>query len=661
MAKQNTWAIEGQFDIFEYMASFPTIEQQKKAESVLSGPVSFSDIKTKILSSAEEYLKKGERLTTLAKERFGEMIKELSFSDVEEKLFNIKVSSYSVSGCLVPKIATTVIRPLLKTLTTCDGDDNSLKMIKSLVDYDVDIKLVDLDGELGYMDRCSATFRLRKKSNKLLKLTLKEEGFRELEVYGLQFNAHTKGDKNVLFKDRSQLGDVAEILAWLVCFTQFNRAMLDDELKPVIEEKLMRNSIGVEGHSEGMIKAVIARNTSPYVWADDYDSIRDLYEDKKTLIGIPLQKTRQPSEASIEMICSMLHVDLDSVRRDIEMSYSTVQGRNKLEIAEKGIPYMYVLTRELDFVFMAIDPINWVRNTGKKLVYSSFLSPCTSVELYDEQNNANYQPITWPEPSVYGGSKGELLSVVGEVLELVFQNYKEKVETLNYLKETKSRAKVYQTKKNIPEKTVKMMQESVLNNYFGYVELDESCDLEKISILTEQFIAFKETYLNKVDTKKVQIRFRKLGNYKAAGLYFPHLGCLCVDVRNPDSFTHEYAHCIDNTIGRSGKNLSDEADFYCCYSAYRRAFNDAVRKSLTAKDVLKGKYNESYYLQKTEAFARCFEMYVSRVLGVQNSICKPDSKMDFAYPFDEKLEAEINKYYKVLFEQLHDNEEETAA
>jgi len=659
MAKRNTWAIEGQLDLFEYMASLPTLEQLKAAENVQSEPISFSDKKAQILSSVEEYLQKGERLTTLAKERFGEMVKQLSFSEVEEKLFNIKVNGYSVNEHLVPKIATTVIRPLLKSLTTFDENDKAYQMIKSLVDYDIELRKAVFDGDLGYMDRNYATNRLRRKSNQILKFTLKEEGYRNLEVYGLQLNAHTGRDKNLLFKDRTQMGDIAEIIAWLVCFTQFNKAMYNDELRPVIEEKLL----GERWNNQFIIKGVVAKNTSPYTWSQDYEDIRSLYEAKKSLIGIPLQKTRRPSDDAIKMICSMLGVEVDSVRTDIDMSYSSVQDRNRLEISEKGIPFMYVLTKELDFAFMAIDPINWVRNTGRKLVYSSFLSPCERVERYAQQNDPDYQPLTWPEPSggLYSGVKGNLLVTISNVLELVFQNYKEKVETLNYLKETKSRAKVYQTKKNIPEKVVKMMQECVFNNYFGYVELDESCDLEKIALLADQFIAFKETYLNKVDTTKVQIRFRKLGNYKAAGLYFPHIGCLCVDVRYPDSFIHEYGHCIDNTVGPKGKNLSDEADFYRCYSAYRSAFYNAVHKSATAKDTLKGKYNDKYYLMKTEAFARCFEMYVTRTLGVQNSICKPDSKIDFAYPYDDRLMEEINKYFKDLFEMLHENEEVAAA
>ena len=237
MAKKFTWDVEGQLDLFEYMKSLPTPEQKKSAENVLSNkPLSFSEKKAAILSSAKEYLEKGERLTTLAKERFGEMVKFLSFSEAEEKLFNIKVNSYSIEGTLVPKIATTVVRPLLRQLTTFDKEDKALSTLKSMIDYDISIEKVENTGDLAYMDKCGATARLRRKSDKQLKLTLKEEGYNDLVVYGLWLNAHPQNYKNVLFKDHSQMGDIAEIIAWLICFTQYNRAMNNEDFETAVIE-----------------------------------------------------------------------------------------------------------------------------------------------------------------------------------------------------------------------------------------------------------------------------------------------------------------------------------------------------------------------------------------------------------------------------------------
>lgn len=659
MAKKSCWDIEGQMDLFSYMAEMPTKEQKKAARNVLSEPISFADKKAKILSSAEEYLKKGERLTTLAKERFGEMVKLLTFSETEEKLYNIKVNDYDIKSSLVPKIATTVVRPLLKALTSFDENDEALKTLKALVDYDIDIRRVYVDGELAYMDRCGAVYKLKRKSDKLLKLTLKEEGFRNLEIYGFWLNAHPKRSKNVMFKDYSLMGDIAEIIAWLICFTQFNRAMVNDDLKPAIEKKLQNYQVD----ALLLLKKLIVKDTFEGKWADGYKDIRTLFEAKEAYFGIPLQKRRQPSESAVSEVCKILGYDEDKVVRDSNTSYESMIDRNRLEVADKDRPLMYVLTSDIDLAFLAIDPINWTRNVQKKLCYNRFLTPLMKEERYEQQNNPEFAPFVWPEPcnSLYGGATECVIRIMKQVLELVFENYKEKVNTLNYLKETKSRAKVYQTKKNIPEKVVKMMQESIFNDYFGYVEFDEDVDLDKINLIADEFIAFKESFLNKVDTQKVQIRFRKLGNYKAAGLYFPEIGCLCVDIRYPDSFVHEYGHCIDNTLGKNNRNLSDEAEFFNCYYAYKVAFSNAVYHSETAKDTLKGKYNDAYYLQKTEAFARCFEMYVTRTLGMQNNICKQDEKVSFAYPKDDALMEQINSYFDKLFEMLHEQNAEMAA
>ena len=505
MAKKTCWDVKGQINLFTYMAEMPTPEQKAKAKNVLSEPISFADKKAKILSSADEYLKKGERLTTLAKERFGEMVKHLSFSEVEEKLFNIKLNSYDITSSLVPKIATTVVRPLLKALTTFDENDDALKTLKSLVDYDIDIRRANLVGELAYMDRCGATYRLRKKSDKLLKFTLKEDGFRDLEIYGLWLNAHPKNYKNVLFKDYSLMGDIAEIIAWLICFTQFNRAVHNDELIPAIEKKLQDYSV----KAQSLLKAVIVKDTHYGKWADDYEDIRTLYNNMEGYIGIPLQKRRQPSQAAIEEVCKILGIDEGLVARDVTNSYENMKDRNSFELSEKGHPLMYVLTSDLDLAFCTIDPVNWMRRVQKKLVYNRFLQPLERVEKYEQQNNADYKPFSWPEPKEInmGGIQRLTLSIINKVLEVVFENYKEKVNTLNYLKENKSRAKVYQTKKNIPEKVIKMMQESVFNDYFGYVEFDETVDLDSIGLIADEFIAFKESFLNTLE------RFRyALGN-----------------------------------------------------------------------------------------------------------------------------------------------------
>ena len=51
-------------------------------------------------------------------------------------------------------------------------------------------------------------------------------------------------------------------------------------------------------------------------------------------------------------------------------------------------------------------------------------------------------------------------------------------------------------------------------------------------------------------------------------------------------------------------------------------------------------------------------MYVTRTLGMQNSICKPDSDTSFAYPQSERLMHHIDDYFEKLFSMLNADEAE---
>lgn len=650
MAKKIDWSIDGQIDMFSYLADMPTKKQKEEAANVLAAPISFSERKKAILDSAEEYLKKGERLTSLAKDRFGIMLERLSFSATEEKLFSINVPVYSLSSHLVPKIATTVVRPLLKKLTTCDKEDKALEILKSLIDYDIELEKIS-DG----FSRCSATHMLARKSRELLKFTLKEEGWKPLSCYGLQMNAHTGKKKNLLYKDGSMQGDIAEALAWLICLTQYNRAIVNEELIPGIEKKVEKINKGVD--SLVLLKNVICNDTTTgriTTWRSDYNDIRELYEAKRAPFVIPKQKYVRPSDDAVEELFKILGVDERALLDSNEASsVMKMQQRNILDVqGEYKSPYAYILTTNLDLAFYAIDPVNWAKH-GHKVSYHSFLETLHKDE-YDMSDEEDREPKLWAVPHWYDYTPGNFRSIVEGVLEIVFDNYREKVETLKYIKETKSRAKVYQTKKNIPDKVIKQMQESIFNDYFGYVELDSDTDNEKVQAIADEFIAFKETYLKGFDSSKISIRFRKLGNHKAAGLYFPHIGCLCVDFRYPDSLVHEYGHCIDYLMAKA-TTLSDEPEFFNVQYEYKEAFLDALRASGKS---LSGKYDKKYFMQKTEIFARCFEMYVTRTLGMQNSICKPDSDTSFAYPQSERLMHHIDDYFEKLFSMLNADEAE---
>lgn len=213
-------------------------------------------------------------------------------------------------------------------------------------------------------------------------------------------------------------------------------------------------------------------------------------------------------------------------------------------------------------------------------------------------------------------------------------------------------AGVWETKKNIPEKVLKAMAESSFNDTFGYVEFDETCDLDKIRELEKEWKAVREL-LGLSEYKDTALRFRKLGNHKAVGLYFPFFRCLCVDLRCPSSMVHEVFHMIDFHEGC----LSDRYSFY----RVRRVYEECLRAAVGAlpdgdsvKERMMGrtKYNMSYYLTPSEIFARCGEMYMIRILGVDNSLVKPEEGIE--YPDNTELMEMVRDYFDRYFKERRD-------
>lgn len=215
---------------------------------------------------------------------------------------------------------------------------------------------------------------------------------------------------------------------------------------------------------------------------------------------------------------------------------------------------------------------------------------------------------------------------------------------------SKEHAHVYETKKGIPYKVVKEMKESGFNDFFGYVEFDEECDLLKVREIELEFRAL-QTIFRQTKHGEVSLRFRRLGNYKALGLYFPILKCLCVDVRSPSSMTHEYFHMLDYEYGKMSRKASFQEVYELC-KKFMEEYVDVLPADSNIRKAWygKSKYNRDYYLEPTEVFARCGEIYVTRILGISNSLCKPE--LGFAYPNNEVLNEKIGQYYDTFLRDV---------
>lgn len=223
-------------------------------------------------------------------------------------------------------------------------------------------------------------------------------------------------------------------------------------------------------------------------------------------------------------------------------------------------------------------------------------------------------------------------------------------------------ARAFETKKNIPQKILNVMNNTKFLGDFSYVEIDEGTELTKFHLIEREWTRVKkalnlEQYL---DVVQPELRFRKLGKHRALGLYYPSLKCICVDTSSVSSFVHEFGHFIDYT-GRSGQ-YSLQLDFYPLISEYKIAYNKYLIENNDAADAAYLSKKKKYFFTPTEVFARCLEIYLVNK-GVRTSFLKGKEEliMSSGYPEVNKNFMElINNYYDKLFtlnlEELEEKE-----
>lgn len=185
-------------------------------------------------------------------------------------------------------------------------------------------------------------------------------------------------------------------------------------------------------------------------------------------------------------------------------------------------------------------------------------------------------------------------------------------------------ARSFEQKKNIPQKILAIMKTSILNERFGYIEYDEMCDTSKIATVNAQLLDFVNTYFPNENLNDVSLRFRRLGNHKANGLYYPQYRCIAVELSHPSSFVHEFGHMLDHQNGNISNTLNSLA-FASVYQKYVELFDEKLERVPEQRERYRSggkKSKYAYYTKETEVFARCFEMYITSVLNLDNSIIK---------------------------------------
>lgn len=221
-------------------------------------------------------------------------------------------------------------------------------------------------------------------------------------------------------------------------------------------------------------------------------------------------------------------------------------------------------------------------------------------------------------------------------------------------------ARAWEQKKQINKETRAMMDKTQLKQYFKAVELDNDVDLDLYKQLSPEMMRLLK--IMPAGDQKPILRLRKLGNYKAKGMYVPSKNTLVVDFRRPGeiyqnmadgtgtagytSFVHEYGHYLDRHLTADDKPLSIQPEFRKILQAYQRNFDVKTKGTPLEK-------HAGYFKTPTEVFARAFEIYVKQAGLKSNLIADSYHSLEYRC-IDLPIYQDLKAYFDKLpgFENL---------
>lgn len=338
----------------------------------------------------------------------------------------------------------------------------------------------------------------------------------------------------------------------------------------------------------------------------------------------------------------------DEEERENNIPYRKyLQGRDELFSAkEKSISlteaYSDVVINDLKDM-LSTD----ISDTGNVLSFQQIL------DLY--LTHARELPLSLFLSENYKAPMRKKFSQLSDFFLLLADDYLEEKEDSKYEAATaRTYAKSFQDKVVATRSLKREMNLTKLNRNFGKVEFDAMVDMHQVRKIETEYDRLNQKVFKEPRLSEYSLRFRRLGCHKAAGLYYPLYKCMCIDVEYSDSFCHEFLHLIDYKNGK----LSKKWDFRKVYECYVALLEKKVNTDTSLKKLKNSnrKYNLTYFKRSTEVFARCGEIYLSRILGI-NSILLNTERNEFAYPHDTKLERLIKEYFDDLFNMKREENE----
>lgn len=504
---------------------------------------------------------------------------------------------------IIDKIAKGVIEPILSTINDDNFEEVKSKLMK-MIDKHYDISLRKNTEE-------SAVDILNCYSTKEYQLELEiSTGLTRFKCYGFSSEVIRKSHEFTVRylkknpRNKHYIVNVCKVFAFLYYLTEIGKEIV---------------KIGKDQEKKG--------DNSSYVF----------FENRVKDLSIKYLDAQSPTLLMAKDIEG--YEILIKIFERYKIKYKLVENWKKLlrEVQRKDNNCVLVSNRGVLFLYyveMGYIPLNFV---CRSFYYRN--------DLFDFEENA--EGCLFYISGSANGVSYEFRRMIEKLLENIYEDISiEKQNKRESERMSKDYASSFMTKKNIPDRVLKEMKDSLFNKYFGYVEIDESCDIEKIREIALEFDTINKTFFNELITQDNVIRFRRLGKHKAGGLYWYTINNLCVDVDSPSSLIHEYGHLIDYKYGI----LSSRYQFVKIKELYVPLVYEKVKNNSELMKMWNGnsRYNKAYYTNPVEIFARSFEVYMSN--RINNSL-KPDTS-SFAYLDDENYVKEVNKYFDELMKEL---------
>lgn len=531
------------------------------------------------------YLRREDKVLSIARQKMKKLESRPRMSCLEKEMCSITYDKHDGFKEILQKMS----RTMRKYIRDVDFCPEKLEEIKHLIDVPIEIRIADpTDIEGGIYRKLT-----KERNQKLLQVTIREKGYPSMVIYGLKNHSHSTKYRNTLFYGTDYaIADMGSLLSYMMLLKKVNDTIYS-------QPELVR------------------------------DICQDIINDNRRWHVFSLLMEKDSIEA-----------DAFKKHPVFEMEEENLFLEERLLQYFPNADFYYERKHRKNAIFL---DRKWIR----VLIWNCFpyeygMKYPTGYHFLLEKGATG---LYWPLPLKNDlGSYTRFLAGVWKKISEIQGGLERQMAS--YTENRTQYASSYQTKRNIPQKIVAAMERSVLNRYFGYVEYDELIDLSKVHEIEKEFVAFKETYFSSIDCMDNSIRFRRLGKHRAAGLYYPTLQCLCVDINNPSSLIHEFGHLIDHTHD----NLSVQKEFMPIMSLYSDEIRLAMDTDEGLKEKMNGntKYNFRYYTMPTEIFARCYEIYCRNELGISNSLINASGSI---YPDSAELKTKISEYFGSLFKR----------